>query len=176
MTHRRKLTDRWRVLYEALLSTCFMMVSSLADSSTLKTEVTCSFEVYVDFQWTSITSQNTKLFISYLHQLAGFQSLKLFTHYCTLSDSLMLYSELIGAIKKKILGTSRLNKRYGRQNPRLKSRIQFYRYKYIQMRTMIISNYTLCYIFGTVMQQNSYVSFPEDVLLLINYKYSRTWL
>jgi hypothetical protein len=72
MSQRRKLTDRWRGLAEALFATCFTLVSSLAHSSTLKTEVTCSFEVYADFQWMGIISLNTELFMSYLHQLAGF--------------------------------------------------------------------------------------------------------
>jgi hypothetical protein len=34
-------------------ATCFMLVSCLAYSSTLKIEATCSFETSVDFQWTT---------------------------------------------------------------------------------------------------------------------------
>jgi hypothetical protein len=47
----------WRVLscgiQRALLAICFMLVSCLAHSSTLKTEVTCSSETIVDFRRTT---------------------------------------------------------------------------------------------------------------------------
>jgi hypothetical protein len=42
----------WGMTKLALLATCFMLVSCLAYSLTLKMEATCSSETSVDFKWT----------------------------------------------------------------------------------------------------------------------------
>jgi hypothetical protein len=42
-----------RKQHEALLATCFMLISWLAYYSTLKMQVTCFSEMLADFQWTT---------------------------------------------------------------------------------------------------------------------------